>query len=161
MVDTRRRFFLRSAAKERVQPMPWIAGWQQFTSGCTRCGDCVRACEEKIIAVGDGGFPTVDFTKGECTFCYACAESCPEGLFQPETSTPWQQHVAIGDACLAKKGVECRSCSDACEMGAIKFQLQLGKVAQPVITVSDCTGCGACVSPCPVNAIAIERIGHE
>lgn len=161
MVDTHRRFFLRSKARVRVNPLPWIADWENFTDQCTRCGDCIRACEQKVIVSGDGGFPTINFNQGECTFCYACAAQCPEQLFKPESDKPWDQVVTINDQCLTQKGVECRSCSDACETRAIRFQLTMGHVAQPKLNQQDCTGCGACIVPCPANAIAMENIGNE
>lgn len=161
MVDTRRRFFLRSKAKTRVNPLPWIADWESFTEQCTRCGDCIRACEANVIVNGDGGFPTIDFSRGECTFCYACAAKCPEPLFKAKSAKPWDLIATINDQCLTRNGVECRSCSDACETRAIKFQLTLGQVAQPTLNLQDCTGCGACIVPCPVNAIAMENISNE
>ncbi|CZF79113.1 NAD(P)H-quinone oxidoreductase subunit I, chloroplastic [Grimontia celer] len=161
MVDTRRRFFLRSAAKAKVQPLPWIADRDNFTDQCTRCGECHLVCEEQVIVNGDGGFPSIDFSKGECTFCYACAEQCPEKLFAPETEKPWEQVITIKDSCLTFKGVECRSCSDVCDTRAIRFRLTQGQVAQPHLNLQDCTGCGACIAPCPANAIAMEMTGNE
>ncbi|WP_394210293.1 ferredoxin-type protein NapF [Enterovibrio calviensis] len=157
MVDQRRRFFLRSAQSSQQQPLPWIRDSELFTEHCTRCGECQRACEENIIVSGDGGFPSIDFNKGECTFCYECAQHCPEPLFLPETHLPWKQVVSIKDSCLAKQNIECRSCSDACDTRAIRFQHRLGSVAQPEIQISDCSGCGACIAPCPVNAISMEQ----
>ncbi len=47
-------------SRERVRP-PWSRPGREFTSRCTRCSDCIEACPEKIIVVGDGGFPEVDF----------------------------------------------------------------------------------------------------
>ncbi|WP_407330387.1 ferredoxin-type protein NapF [Enterovibrio sp. 27052020O] len=157
MVDQRRRFFLRSTQSTQNQPLPWIKDSMAFTDQCTRCGECQRACEENIIVPGDGGYPSIDFNKGECTFCYACAQHCPESLFLPEIEQPWQQVIAIKESCLAKQNIECRSCNDACDTRAIRFQHQLGSVAQPQIQISDCNGCGACIAPCPVNAISMEQ----
>ncbi|MBE1274546.1 ferredoxin-type protein NapF [Enterovibrio baiacu] len=160
MVDNRRRAFMRTPfkhiAKASIQPLPWIKDVSTFTDDCSRCGECIKACETQIIKQGDGGFPTVDFTSGECTFCYACADACPEPLFLEEHAQPWQQAISIDDACLAKKSVECRSCADACETQAIRFRLSVGSVAQPQFNSDDCTGCGACLSPCPVDAITMQ-----
>ncbi|MDD1780866.1 ferredoxin-type protein NapF [Enterovibrio sp. ZSDZ35] len=157
MVDKQRRFFLRSKQKISHQSLPWVKDADAFSDHCTRCGKCQQACPERIIVSGDGGFPTIDFNKGECTFCYACAESCPERLFQEESTVPWNQTVSITSHCLAKNAVECRSCADVCEPRAIQFQMTRGSVAQPLISTSSCTGCGACVSPCPVSAISMEQ----
>ncbi|WP_028025417.1 ferredoxin-type protein NapF [Enterovibrio calviensis] len=157
MVDQRRRFFLRSAQKTKQQSLPWIKDIGAFTDHCTRCGECERACEEQIIVSGDGGFPTIDFNRGECTFCYACAQACPEKLFHSNDQRPWQQAISINENCLAQKNIECRSCHDACDERAIRFQHRLGSVAQPEININDCSGCGACVAPCPTNAISMEQ----
>lgn len=63
----------------------------------------------------------------------------------------------IGTACIAFKQVVCRSCGDACEARAIRFKLRAGGVAVPVLDAESCTGCGACIAPCPVAAIAFHR----
>lgn len=67
----------------------------------------------------------------------------------------------IGAACLAYRQVVCRSCGDACEARAITFRLRAGGVAVPVIDTESCTGCGACIAPCPVGAIAMRHTGAE
>ncbi|KXF80939.1 ferredoxin-type protein NapF [Enterovibrio coralii] len=157
MVDTQRRFFLRSKRRVNLQALPWVKDVANFTDLCTRCGKCQSACQESIIVAGDGGFPTVDFKKGECTFCYDCASACPENLFNAEENAPWHQAITITETCLAQNAVECRSCADACDTRAIQFRMTLGSVAQPQITTTSCTGCGACISPCPVSAISMEQ----
>ena len=158
MVDlTRRRLFSRKSAEEVSSLLPWVAATDSFTDDCTRCGKCVEACETHIIVNGDGGFPTVDFSRGECTFCYQCAEVCPEPIFLPKSESPWQAKAAIKESCLATQNVECRSCSDMCDPMAIEFKLQLNKVAQPVINLDGCNGCGACVSVCPTAAIHVSN----
>ena len=48
---------------------PWSVNEADFTDKCTRCGDCILVCETQIIVKGDGGFPEIQFDKGECTFC--------------------------------------------------------------------------------------------
>lgn len=63
--------------------------------------------------------------------------------------------VAISPACLARRGVECRVCGDACDSGALRFAPQRGGIAQPVLDLARCTRCGDCVGPCPVGAISV------
>lgn len=137
--------------------LPWISTPQTFTEDCTRCGKCISQCDTQIIVQGDGGFPTIDFTLDECTFCYRCADACPEPIFNPKDEEPWSAKAKISQACLATKNVECRTCGEACDSMAIKFTLSLGQVAQPSITTNDCTGCGACVSVCPTTAITVSN----
>ncbi len=61
----------------------------------------------------------------------------------------------IGPECLAFRNVSCRNCGDACEEQAIRFRPVVMAAAQPEVDPDKCTGCGACVAPCPVQAIRI------
>lgn len=155
MFDRSRRNLLIRRRSPAVQRLPWVVDEDTFTDGCTRCNKCLNACEAQIIVKGDGGFPTVDFNQGECTFCYRCAEACPEPLFHPQTGSPWELKAHINQNCLARNNVECRSCGDMCETQAIHFRLQPGGVAVPELNSGDCTGCGACLSVCPTSAITM------
>ena len=135
--------------------LPWIVA-DRFLDGCTRCGACVNACPEKIIAPSAGGFPSIDFARGECTFCAACADACPEPLFDRDRPAPWNLKAVVSDDCLAMRHIMCRSCEDACAHAAIAFRPVVGGPATPEINHVRCTGCGACVSVCPEQAVAIR-----
>ena len=158
----RRRLFTGAKAAAR-QLLPWIISEQLFYDQCTRCNACSSACAENIIVKTSGGFPGIDFQLGECTFCYACADACELPLFHPASQPPWQQQVVVQPSCLANQSVTCRSCEDHCEPQAISFRPKLGGPAMPVIDTDLCNGCGACVQPCPTNAlniIATEEVNH-
>ncbi len=135
--------------------LPWLVT-HRFVDDCTRCGECLAVCPEKIIVTSAGGFPSIDFAKGECTFCGACADSCPESLFDRSLAQPWKFKALISDNCLAKRHIMCRSCEDACTQKAMEFHPAPGRLAAPEINIASCTGCGACVSVCPENAISIQ-----
>jgi len=159
VVDASRRGFFRGRPrpKAEIRP-PWALDEAAFIDACTRCNDCLGACPEHIVVAGDGGFPTVDFHRGECTFCGDCASACKPGALQrSEGGQPWLLKAYIGPACLPTKGVECRICGDFCDARAIRFTPRLGGVPLPEIVAESCTGCGACVAPCPVAAITIRR----
>jgi ferredoxin-type protein NapF len=149
----RRRLFGRAAP---IRP-PWAVSEAKFIDLCSRCGDCLSACETEILAKGDGGFPTVDFGQGECTFCGACADVCETGAILREPvndAAPWRLRLSVGDACLSATGIACRVCEDQCEPRAIRFKPS-AIPTQPDIDQDLCTGCGACVAPCPVAAISL------
>jgi ferredoxin-type protein NapF len=156
-VSAQRRAFLRARTKVRlpVRP-PWAVSWSKgedaFAEACTRCDACVAACPEGIVKPGEGGFPEIDLRISECTFCGACAESCKSSAFDL-ASTPWSLTVRATDACLSAQATFCRSCGEACAERAITFPPARGGVAVPRIDASTCTGCGACVSACPVGAV--------
>ncbi|MFP2769328.1 ferredoxin-type protein NapF [Oceanisphaera sp. KMM 10153] len=152
---SRRQLFIHRKITDKPA-LPWIKE-AQFTDLCTQCGACIKQCPTGIIRPSDGGFPRVDFEHGECTFCYQCAEACPEPLFLPKAEPAWHARAVIEASCLAKQNIDCRSCGDSCEPFAISFKLAVGAVAQPQINIAGCTGCGACVSVCPASAITIRN----
>jgi ferredoxin-type protein NapF len=64
----------------------------------------------------------------------------------------------IDKTCLAARGVVCQACGDLCAARALRFPPRLGGIAIPVLDVSACTGCGACVAPCPAQAISLREV---
>lgn len=136
-----------------VRP-PWSRSEDRFTDLCTRCDDCVTGCPNHLIQRGTAGFPVLDFSHAACTFCAECVRVCTTGaLVKDDSVAPWTVRAHIGESCLTTKKVECRVCGEACETGAIRFRPTLGGVSQPTLVSELCTGCGACVAPCPVRAI--------
>jgi ferredoxin-type protein NapF len=123
MVDASRRGFFRGRPrpKAEIRP-PWALAESLFTDCCTRCNDCIDACPEQIIVIGDGGYPTIDFKRGECTFCADCVSACkPLALVRGEDQPGWTHKAVIADSCLPHRGVECRVCEDFCDARAIRF----------------------------------------
>lgn len=159
MVDLSRRGFFRGRPRPRAEIRPpWALIEEAFIDQCTRCNDCLKACPQHILVSGDGGYPTVDFSQGECTFCGDCVARCqPKALsrLEPEQAA-WPYKAAIGEDCLPRQGVECRVCGDFCDARAIRFPPRLGGSPLPEIDAEKCTGCGACVAPCPVTAISVR-----
>lgn len=159
MVDLARRGFFRGRPRPRVEKRPpWALPEVDFIDHCTRCNDCLKACPTQILVVGDGGYPTVDISVGECTFCGDCVTSCkPKALQRKGSEQPaWPYKAQIGEDCLPRQGVECRVCGDFCDARAIRFTPRLGGSPLPEIDPEKCTGCGACVAPCPVTAISVR-----
>lgn len=156
-IDHSRRSFLRlgdvSARKSDPIRPPWTST-RSLTESCTRCGECVTACPEKILVIDAEGWPQVDFNRGGCTLCGYCATACAAPVFDRALSPAWRVAVSISQRCLPKHGVLCESCRDICLEDAIRFERIAGQPPAPVISVAKCTGCGACVSTCPVQAIA-------
>jgi ferredoxin-type protein NapF len=143
-------------ARRPPQRPPWALAEEAFLDACTRCGACVPVCPTRIIVVVRG-YPEVDFKRGECTFCGACAAACKDGALLTAESPvgPWAIKAQIAESCLPRRGVECRICGDHCSVTAIRFSPRLGGPPVAEVDAASCTGCGACVAPCPVNAISI------
>lgn len=121
---------------------------------CTGCGACAEICPSRIIAIR-AGVPALDLAQGECTFCGKCAERCPERVFPSEPQNRFQHTVAIGEDCLAVNYVDCQACRDVCPPVAIRFRPRMGGPFIPILDAEACTGCGACISVCPTQSIAI------
>jgi len=153
--------FLRGNFTGRSNPLrpPWSLPEPPFVDCCTRCDQCISVCPEKILRKGHAGFPQVDFTYGECTFCTDCSSVCESGAIQRQTEQqPWHNKAVVEATCLAVQGVICVICAEQCDNRSISFTLQAGKVALPQIDLTSCTGCGACYRPCPANAITIQTV---
>ncbi len=160
-----RRRFLRGRMHPPV-PVPrppWALVEAAFIDRCTRCKACIEACPTRILVPAEGGFPAVDFSAGECTFCGECVTRCEPGALQraAHEAPPWSLRVQIGEGCIAAQGVECRVCGEACPVGAIRFRPRRGGVALPEADLQACTGCGACFAPCPVQAVKLMAINQQ
>lgn len=160
MSASRRSFlFGRFRADRAALRPPWAIEAGAFEARCTRCDDCVRACPSAIVVAGDGGYPKVDFSRGECTFCGDCASVCrAQALRREAGARPWALGIAITEGCVARDGIECRVCGEICGEAAIRFRPRIGGAALPEADAERCTGCGACVAPCPAAAIELKQV---
>lgn len=149
-----------SGPRHVIRP-PWAVAEPDFVAACSRCGDCLGACPEKILEKGRGGFPQVNFGLGECSFCGECAKICKSGALRGVEQAPWNLKASIAPSCLALKQVVCRSCGESCPTGAIRFRISAGAVTCPEIDPAACTGCGACFAPCPAGAVTIGEVDAQ
>ncbi|WP_334158589.1 ferredoxin-type protein NapF [Oryzomicrobium sp.] len=152
----------RQAGQGAVLPFrpPWSLAWTDeaaFAAACSRCDACIAACPAGVLKRGDGGFPELTFAAAGCTLCRECVSACRDGAFAADAVEPWNLAVAFTEACLPGRGVECRSCGEHCEAGAIRFRPRLGGAPLPALDADACTGCGACVPVCPAGAIEPRR----
>jgi ferredoxin-type protein NapF len=147
-------------SRQIVRP-PWAPDEFRFVDTCERCDACIAACSETILKRGQGGFPEVDFSQGGCTFCGDCVKACTHGVlafFDDLEQAPWNLIAQIQDNCLSLNGVVCRSCGEACDDSVIRFKLEIGGKARPLLDETECTGCGECIAICPTQSIQIHRL---
>ncbi len=155
--------FLRGDIRGKNRPFrpPWALQEHEFTEICTRCGECIKQCETQILIEARGKFPIVDFRRGECTFCEACVTCCEPGALkiesEEEREDPWSLEVRVNQDCVAQKGVVCQVCGDQCLERVFRFIPRVGGAVQMEMMLENCTGCGACIAPCPVNALTVHH----
>jgi len=168
---TRRKFF-KSFAKPLTQNQeeelllirpPYGKSESLFQNKCPTClsKDCVTSCDEKIIFIAEDGTPTLDFKQNGCTFCDECANSCKEAVLSLENSHTKDKlnatfQISI-ERCMAHNGVICYSCKEPCIDDAILFN----GMFNPIIDEDRCTGCGFCISRCPIQAIKFKVLKIE
>ena len=153
--------FLRGDFSGQLRPVrpPWSLPEALFIACCTRCGACVSTCPYEIIKEGRGKFPQLDFSVSGCDFCRKCVDICePKALhYDPADETPpWQLRASILPGCLSLNAIICRACGEVCEEQAIRFKLETGGIARPLLDTESCTGCGECFAVCPVHAVEIS-----
>jgi ferredoxin-type protein NapF len=56
------------------------------------------------------------------------------------------------------QGTVCRTCSEHCEPGAIRFGLLPAGRAIPLIDEARCNACGDCLRVCPVQAMSLQAV---
>ncbi|ANM07742.1 ferredoxin-type protein NapF (plasmid) [Rhizobium phaseoli] len=157
---SRRRFLSGGPATTDRRVCPPGASMQTLAAACTGCGRCEERCPTNIIRLVDGS-PSLDFSRGECTFCGECAASCPEPVFSADRVDRFAHVAAVGDACLAKRGITCQSCGEACPQQAIRFRPRIGGPFLPELRADVCNGCGGCIAGCPVSAITLQPRSME
>lgn len=126
--------------------------------GCDFCEDCLNVCDagalKKLPLSGD--LPASENNSNNNR--EVCSESVDNS--SPETFLPpWFIKASIDlNNCLSMNATICRSCGESCDDEAIKFNLKLGGIAEPILNTEACTGCGACFSVCPVQAVKLKVI---
>ena len=180
MANISRMQLLRGDIKGKNKPFrpPWAIPEEYFVDYCTRCDKCIEVCFDELIVKGRGGFPQMDFKQGGCDFCEDCLNICEtsalkkipipknnNNIEEPFASDaesflpPWHIKAKIDlTNCLSMNATICRSCGESCEDEAIKFNLKLGGIAEPVLNIEQCTGCGSCLSVCPAQVIELKSI---
>jgi len=138
---------------------PYCDDEDAFGRECQNCeGLCATSCQEQIIIIGNDKTPTLDLSKGGCTYCDECALVCEADVLKVQNKTLIKADIKIDEKlCLSWQGVMCFSCKDPCLEDAIDFKAMF----MPTINQDRCTACGFCISRCPSNAINILKVKDE
>jgi ferredoxin-type protein NapF len=157
---SRRQFLSPGSPSHTHQLYPPWANIEQFESLCDRCGNCMDSCPNNLLEASSTGYPEPMFSKAWCDFCGECAAVCrTKALDRSVSNEPWSLIANIDSySCLAWNRIDCRSCVDFCPLSALQIHYRVGSVPVPMVDADKCSGCGACVAPCPVSVITIKRI---
>ena len=143
--------------KKETQPIyirpPYNIDKELFERECPKCdGLCKDACEENIIIIKDDKTPILNFTETGCTFCQKCLEVCESEVLNNDIKKIDIEIKINQLTCMAWHNTICTSCKDPCLDNAINFS----GYWFPEINIDKCTGCGFCLSVCPIGAIDVK-----
>ncbi|MCL2071892.1 MAG: RnfABCDGE type electron transport complex subunit B [Oscillospiraceae bacterium] len=124
---------------------------------CAGLGDCMRACPQNAIAIGENNRAIVAYYK--CNACGLCAKACPKGIIGIQAISR-TVHVACSSEDKGKltrqvcsKGcIGCKICEKKCPKQAISVTNNLA-----VVNYDLCDSCAECVSACPAKCIIIRK----
>lgn len=162
-------------ASHWIRP-PFAVDELDFLLKCSRCDDCVKACEKGLIFPLPArrgpqvvGTPVLDLLNKGCDLCddWPCVNACGTGALQlpeiEEDQTVEKPKLAFAvldtGACLPFSGPECGACDGVCPVpGALVFEME-----KPAIDKDLCIGCALCREACVVEpkAILIKSIYSE
>ncbi len=126
------------------------------TAGCLGCGDCASACQYDAVCM-ENGIAHIDPRK--CVACGMCVKACPNRLISiipaaeraVMTCSNHEKGAVVRKEC--KNGcIGCMKCQKTCPSEAIKVVDNLA-----VVDYDKCTGCGACVTGCPVGCLELKK----
>lgn len=140
-------------ARTGIRP-PWTDD-AHVRDWCSECGKCVTDCPEAILVLDEDNRPRVELNGGECSFCGLCAAACETNVFDLARTPPWEVTAVLAEGCLMDLGISCRLCTDTCDKAALVFDLSVRPVGAIRVDKRACTGCGACISVCPADALTL------
>lgn len=142
---------------EIIRP-PGVSTEEDFLTKCHRCGDCIKACPYSALYSVfnansfDNGTPALRVGSSFCRFCqdFPCIAACKtSALSKNGRCDRIGLAKSLPTLCLRIDGNECEACATICNrtFAAITYS---GTNSPPQIDADKCSGCGACLSVCPV-----------
>jgi ferredoxin-type protein NapG len=143
---------------------PFAVAEMDFLLDCTRCDQCINACEFGVVfrlparyGTEAAGTPALDLMNKGCHLCrdWPCVAACepgvlklPDSVTDKDTAAPLPKLATAGiieATCLPYSGPECGACAASCPVpGALTWENSV----KPVIDETLCTGCAMCREAC-------------
>lgn len=152
---------------ELIRP-PGALPEQQFLEKCIKCGNCIKACPYNALLPVyqanefDKNTPALRLGTAFCHFCpdFPCVAACPTGALAKKPTSRLHKigrAEAIPRLCLRPQNISCEACKTICDRlsKAIAYD---SENSPPAICSKACTGCGACLTVCPVAPAAALRL---
>ncbi len=129
-----------------------LDGYMSCKYGCLGFGNCMRACPNNAISIGNG---VAEINRDLCVGCGACADACPKHVIDilPADTAFLIKCSNHDKGALTRKEctagcVGCRICEKNCPSGAITVIDNLA-----VVDYQKCINCGVCIKKCPSHII--------
>ncbi|MBI5755408.1 MAG: hypothetical protein HZA12_00635 [Nitrospirae bacterium] len=138
---------------------PGAVGEGLFSTLCTRCDECIKACPHMCIRGADTdsgarvGSPVIIPKDAACKLCvdFPCIKACKEGALKPvEDIRKVRIGVALIDRrrCLDYVGGNNYLCQQCYKQCPLKDEAIYLEGTRPVVRAERCTGCGICEYIC-------------
>ncbi|MFO0707369.1 MAG: 4Fe-4S dicluster domain-containing protein [Nitrospira sp.] len=120
-----------------------------FLDRCTKCGDCVKACDPGAIVchAGDGS-PIIFADQSPCLLCedLPCIAACAvDALSAVDDVRELRLGTAIVSQRLCTAGQGCHACVSKCPTDALTMDFSEMRL---VVSSEQCVGCGICEHVC-------------
>lgn len=122
---------------------------RDFLDRCTKCGDCIDACDPGAIVCHAGdGTPVIFADQSPCRLCedFPCIAACATEALQPVGGV---SEVQMGTAVVTQRvctaGQGCHACVSTCPTDALA--MDFGEL-RLTVQAEQCVGCGICEQVC-------------
>ena len=120
-----------------------------FLDRCTKCGDCVKACDPgAIVCHPSDGSPVLYADQSPCLLCedLPCIAACAAEALEPvEQARDIRMGSAVVTHRLCTAGQGCHACVSKCPVDALAMDFGDMRL---MVSSERCVGCGICEHVC-------------
>jgi ferredoxin-type protein NapG len=120
-----------------------------FLDRCTKCGDCIKACDPGAIVCHAGdGTPVIFADQSPCLLCedLPCITACATDALRPiDRASDIRLGVAVLSQRLCTAGQGCHACVSKCPVDVLSMDFSTMRLE---VSAEGCVGCGVCEHIC-------------